>query len=76
MLKLQDVQVELGFSLEEMLTIVEEVFHPEPYSIQEICKCLGISLEELRTQILSQNTQDGECTSDGVFDLKCLYYLK
>ncbi|XP_019359711.1 PREDICTED: N-acetylgalactosamine kinase isoform X2 [Gavialis gangeticus] len=58
MLKLQDVQVELGFSLEEMLTIVEEVFHPEPYSIQEICKCLGISLEELRTQILSQNTQD------------------
>ncbi|XP_025901523.1 N-acetylgalactosamine kinase [Nothoprocta perdicaria] len=58
MLKLQDVQVRLGVSLEEMLTIVEEVFHPEPYSTEEICKCLGISLEELRTQILSQNTRD------------------
>ncbi|KAM8804534.1 N-acetylgalactosamine kinase isoform 1-T2 [Eudromia elegans] len=58
MLKLQDVQVRLGVSLEEMLTIVEEVFHPEPYSTEEICKCLGISQEELRTQILSQNTQD------------------
>uniref|UniRef100_A0A8D0H3N0 N-acetylgalactosamine kinase n=1 Tax=Sphenodon punctatus TaxID=8508 RepID=A0A8D0H3N0_SPHPU len=58
MLKLQDVQSNLGVSLEEMLTIAEEIFHPEPYSIEEICKCLGISLEELRTQILSQNTQD------------------
>ncbi|XP_025916407.1 N-acetylgalactosamine kinase isoform X2 [Apteryx rowi] len=58
MLKLQDVQVKLGVSLEEMLTIVEEVFHPEPYGTEEICKCLGISLEELRTQILTQNTQD------------------
>uniref|UniRef100_A0A8C3ILN3 Galactokinase 2 n=1 Tax=Chrysemys picta bellii TaxID=8478 RepID=A0A8C3ILN3_CHRPI len=58
MLKLQDVQAKLGVSLKEMLTIVEEVFHPEPYSGEEICTCLGISLEELRTQILSQNTQD------------------
>uniref|UniRef100_A0A8C8SPI6 Galactokinase 2 n=1 Tax=Pelusios castaneus TaxID=367368 RepID=A0A8C8SPI6_9SAUR len=58
MLKLQDVQAKLGVSLKEMLTIVEEVFHPEPYSVEEICTCLGISLEELRTQILSQNTQD------------------
>ncbi|KAM7152027.1 N-acetylgalactosamine kinase isoform 2-T2 [Macrochelys suwanniensis] len=58
MLKLQDVQAKLGVSLKKMLTIVEEVFHPEPYSVEEICTCLGISLEELRTQILSQNTQD------------------
>ncbi|EMP29139.1 N-acetylgalactosamine kinase [Chelonia mydas] len=58
MLKLQDVQAKLGVSLKEMLTIIEEVFHPEPYSVEEICTCLGISLEELRTQILSQNTQD------------------
>ncbi|XP_043350553.1 N-acetylgalactosamine kinase isoform X5 [Dermochelys coriacea] len=58
MLKLQEVQAKLGVSLKEMLTIVEEVFHLEPYSVEEICTCLGISLEELRTQILSQNTQD------------------
>lgn len=60
MLRLHDVQTKLGVSLEEMLTIVEEVLHPEPYSTEEICKCLGISLEELRSQILSQNMQDGE----------------
>ncbi|KAM9181860.1 N-acetylgalactosamine kinase isoform 3-T5 [Mergus octosetaceus] len=58
MLRLQDVQDKLGVSLEEMLTIVEEVLHPEPYSTEEICKCLGISLEDLRSQILSQNTQN------------------
>ncbi|XP_030354036.1 N-acetylgalactosamine kinase isoform X7 [Strigops habroptila] len=58
MLRLHDVQTKLGVSLEEMLTIVEEVLHPEPYSAEEICKCLGISLEELRSQILSQNTRD------------------
>ncbi|XP_017660709.1 PREDICTED: N-acetylgalactosamine kinase isoform X3 [Lepidothrix coronata] len=58
MLRLHDVQTKLGVSLEEMLTIVEEVLHPEPYSTEEICKCLGISLEELRSQILSQNIQD------------------
>ncbi|XP_035192137.1 N-acetylgalactosamine kinase isoform X3 [Oxyura jamaicensis] len=58
MLRLQDVQTKLGVSLEEMLTIVEEVLHPEPYSTEEICKCLGISLEDLRSQILSQNMQD------------------
>ncbi|XP_064524902.1 N-acetylgalactosamine kinase isoform X2 [Pseudopipra pipra] len=58
MLRLHDVQTKLGVSLEEMLTIVEEVLHPEPYSTEEICKCLGISLEELHSQILSQNIQD------------------
>ncbi|XP_033023699.1 N-acetylgalactosamine kinase isoform X4 [Lacerta agilis] len=57
--KLQEVQVKLKLSLEEMLAVVEEVFHPEPYSIEEIGKNLGISSKELRTQILSQNTQDG-----------------
>ncbi|XP_044521115.1 N-acetylgalactosamine kinase [Gracilinanus agilis] len=55
---LKEVQVKLGVNLEEMLLLVEEVFHLEPYSPEEICKCLEISLEELRTQILSKNTQD------------------
>lgn len=75
--KLQDVQVKLKLSLEEMLTVVEEVFHPEPYSIEEIGEYLGINSKELRTQVLSQNTQDGECMLNGfvmVHD-ECLYDL-
>nr|XP_003227674.1 PREDICTED: N-acetylgalactosamine kinase [Anolis carolinensis] len=56
--KLQDVQIKLKRSLEEMLEVVEEVLHPEPYSIEEIGENLGISPKELRSEILSQNTQD------------------
>ncbi|XP_005998374.1 N-acetylgalactosamine kinase [Latimeria chalumnae] len=56
--KLGDVQTNLGLSLEEMVITVEDVLHPEPYSREEVCQFLGISLEELRNTILSQNTQD------------------
>nr|KAF6500177.1 galactokinase 2 [Molossus molossus] len=57
-LRLEEVQAHLGVSLEEMLLITEDALHPEPYSPEEVCRCLGISLQELRTQILSPNTQD------------------
>ncbi|XP_036094636.1 N-acetylgalactosamine kinase isoform X3 [Rousettus aegyptiacus] len=57
-LRLEEVQAKLGVSLEEMLLITEDALHPEPYSPEEVCRCLGISLKELRTQILSPNTQD------------------
>ncbi|KAF6130157.1 galactokinase 2 [Phyllostomus discolor] len=57
-LRLEEVQADLGVSLEEMLLITEDALHPEPYSPEEVCKCLGISLQEFRTQILSPNTQD------------------
>ncbi|XP_008830015.1 N-acetylgalactosamine kinase isoform X2 [Nannospalax galili] len=57
-LRLEEVQTKLGISLEEMLLVTENALHAEPYSPEEICRCLGISLEELRTQILSSNTQD------------------
>lgn len=53
-----------GVSLEEMLLITEDALHPEPYSPEEVCRCLGISLKELRTQILSPNTQDGESAGE------------
>lgn len=59
-LRLEEVQAQLGVSLEEMLSVAEDALHPEPYSPEEICGYLGISLEELRTQILSPNTQDGK----------------
>ncbi|XP_045384740.1 N-acetylgalactosamine kinase isoform X2 [Lemur catta] len=57
-LRLEEVQAKLGVSLEEMLLVTEDALHSEPYSPEEICECLGISLEEFRTQILSPNTQD------------------
>ncbi|XP_044294525.1 N-acetylgalactosamine kinase [Varanus komodoensis] len=58
MTKLQDVQIKLKVSLEDMLAMVEEMLHPEPYSIEEIGENLEISLEELRSEILTPNTQD------------------
>ncbi|XP_008267252.1 N-acetylgalactosamine kinase isoform X3 [Oryctolagus cuniculus] len=57
-LRLEEVQAQLGISLEEMLSVTEDALHSDPYSPEEICMCLGISLDELRTQILSQNTRD------------------
>ncbi|XP_075064065.1 N-acetylgalactosamine kinase [Mixophyes fleayi] len=58
LMKLGDLQNTLGVSLEDILTVVEEVLHPEPYTREEICESLGITLEELRASILSQNTQN------------------
>ncbi|XP_077067280.1 N-acetylgalactosamine kinase isoform X2 [Siphateles boraxobius] len=57
LLKLADLQKELRASLEEMLELLEEVLHPEPYSREEICSTLGISAEQLGQDILSANTQ-------------------
>lgn len=75
--KLQNVQVGLKLSLDNMLTVIEEELHPEPYKIEEISDYLGINVKELRTQILSQNTQDGECVmSSGIFvHTECLYLV-
>uniref|UniRef100_A0A8C9VCP0 Galactokinase 2 n=1 Tax=Scleropages formosus TaxID=113540 RepID=A0A8C9VCP0_SCLFO len=55
--RLSEVQAALGASLEEMLTMVQEVLHPEPYSREEVCQTLGVSLEQLRDGVLSANTQ-------------------
>ncbi|KAK0139028.1 N-acetylgalactosamine kinase [Merluccius polli] len=57
LLKLAQVQTELGASLEDMLVLVEEVLHPEAYSREEICKSLGITPEQFSTDLLSSNTQ-------------------
>lgn len=58
--KLAQVQTELEASLEEMLGLVEEVLHPEPYSREEICKVLGITSDQFSTELLSANTQHGK----------------
>ncbi|XP_049637413.1 N-acetylgalactosamine kinase [Suncus etruscus] len=57
-MRLKEVQDKLGVSLEEMLLVIEDALHPEPYSPEEVCRYLGISLKELQTQILSPTTQD------------------
>ncbi|KAK2842418.1 hypothetical protein Q5P01_012618 [Channa striata] len=57
LLKLAQVQTELKASLDEMLALVDEVLHPEPYSREEICKVLGITSEQFSTELLSANTQ-------------------
>uniref|UniRef100_A0A3Q1HEP1 N-acetylgalactosamine kinase n=1 Tax=Acanthochromis polyacanthus TaxID=80966 RepID=A0A3Q1HEP1_9TELE len=57
LLKLAQAQTELKASLEEMLTLVDEVLHPEPYSREEICKVLDITLEQFSADLLSANTQ-------------------
>lgn len=56
-LTLAQVQTELKASLEMMLSLVDEVLHPEPYNREEICKVLGITMEEFSTDLLSANTQ-------------------
>lgn len=60
LMKLVQVQTELKASLEEMLALVDEVLHPEPYSREKICKALNISAEQFSTELLSANTQQGE----------------
>ncbi|XP_029951882.1 N-acetylgalactosamine kinase [Salarias fasciatus] len=57
LLKLAQVQTELKASLEEMLALVDEVLHPEPYSREEICKVLGVTSEQFSADLLSANTQ-------------------
>ncbi|KAJ0029365.1 hypothetical protein NQD34_004362 [Periophthalmus magnuspinnatus] len=57
LLKLAEVQRELNASLDEMEALVEEVLHPEPFTREEVCKTLGITSEQLCTELLSANTQ-------------------
>lgn len=60
LLKLAQAQAELKASLDEMLALVDEVLHPEPYSREEVCKVLGITSEQFSAELLSANTQHGE----------------
>uniref|UniRef100_T2ME93 N-acetylgalactosamine kinase n=1 Tax=Hydra vulgaris TaxID=6087 RepID=T2ME93_HYDVU len=54
--RLVDTQNVLNKTLEEMLEIVEEVFHKEPYSRNEICQLLNITDEELIKECLNPTT--------------------
>lgn len=73
LLKLAQVQTELGASFEEMLGLVEEVLHPDAYSREEICVALGITPEQFCTDLLSSNTQHGRSIARGLKDFTMLF---
>ncbi|XP_015191540.1 PREDICTED: N-acetylgalactosamine kinase-like isoform X2 [Polistes dominula] len=57
-MRLIDLQESLGFSLEEMVSVVMEDLHEEAYTMDEICECLSTTYERLKesSQIANFNT--------------------
>ena len=60
--RLGDLQVKLNKSLEEMIDIVNEVLHQQPYSKEEVLEALGVTSDQLLQTSLSTNTAHGMCT--------------
>ncbi|XP_032806419.1 N-acetylgalactosamine kinase [Petromyzon marinus] len=56
--KLGELHEKLGLELPEMVRLVEETLHCEPYNRDEVCSLLGIASEELEASVLSENTRD------------------
>ena len=54
--RLGDLQTMLKASLTEMMSLVKETFHEQPYTKQEICDLLEVSPEELNQISLSERT--------------------
>lgn len=55
---LGELHKKLGLSLQEMLSVAEELLHPAPYEKKEICEMLGVTEDELNEESLSANTLD------------------
>jgi len=53
--------MKFGVSLKDMLQIVKDILHREPYDKNEICSILDITTEELDDDILNEKTRHGEC---------------
>ena len=60
LLKLKDVQVKAGVSIAEMLDKVENVLHPEDYTVEEVMEILDIDKDYLKSNVLTPNTQNVE----------------
>jgi N-acetylgalactosamine kinase len=69
--RLGELQVKLNATLEDMVRVVGEVLHKEPYSKEEVCQLLEVSSEELATTSLSQNTLDGAMLFTYIFIFQC-----
>lgn len=55
---LGELHKNLKLSLEELLSLVDEVLHQHPYDKKEVCELLGVTEEELNKGSLSSNTLD------------------
>lgn len=53
------VQKQLGLNFDEMLSLVKETIHKEPYNKDELCQLLEVTPDELAVSSLSQNTTHG-----------------
>ena len=58
LLKLKDVQVKAGVSIAEMLDKVDNVLHPEDYTVEEVMEILDIDKDYLKSNVLTPNTQN------------------
>ncbi|KAK2580917.1 hypothetical protein KPH14_005986 [Odynerus spinipes] len=63
--RLIDVQESLGFSYSEMVLVVLEDLHEEPYTFDEICECLGTTFEQLK-----ETSQVGAFSASQTFKLR------
>lgn len=59
-LKLGDLQKRLGCGLDEMVGLVEETLHVEPYTKEEVASELGTTVAHLSEISLTANTRDIE----------------
>ena len=57
--RLGDVPARLGLTLPQALALVESSLRPGPYSKQEVCEELGITLEQLDSTWLSERSRNG-----------------
>ena len=57
--RLGDLQSALGVTLPDMIELVHETFHKEPYSKKKVCELLDVTEEELNNISLSERTYAG-----------------
>ena len=58
--RLGDLHSNLGLTLSDMIQLVNESLHKEPYSKQEVCEILEVTEEELNSLSLSERTYDSK----------------
>ena len=58
--RLGDLHSVLNLPLSDMIQLVNETLHKEPYSKQEVCEILKVTEEELNSISLSERTYDSE----------------
>ena len=58
--RLGDLHSTLGLTFSDMIQLVNECLHKEPYSKQEVCDILEVTEEELNNISLSERTYDSE----------------